>query len=103
MKTLPVHRYQCEICGEKYIKQSDAETCESRPISQNKGVAKGDRVIITHGDGVGETVTVDAVCILSRDWDYYTLDRYWHTVAVMAKFLDGSQRLLPFDSYKLDV
>lgn len=103
MKKIQAYFYQCEICGKKYIDQSDAENCESRAVSQNKGVVTGDRVIITHGDGVGETVTVDSVCILSNDCGDYAWDRYGHTVAVTAKFLDGSQRLLPFDSYERDV
>ena len=50
--------YKCAVCGHVYDTKDEAESCSSRPVSQDKGVGVGDTVLITSGDGRGETATV---------------------------------------------
>jgi hypothetical protein len=101
MKPIQQTIYKCEICGHTYSNEKDALDCESQPISQDKGVKVGDKVLITNGDGKGELGTVETVYIIDKEWGHYAWKRYWHTVALTAS-LDKSygHRMLTFDSYE---
>ncbi len=62
----------------------------------------GDTVIITQGDGEGSKAIVESIHIYDKEWGHYAWDRYWHTVGLTAKVVDGwGHRSLTFDSYKL--
>jgi hypothetical protein len=101
MKTTQVERYQCEICETWYESKQEAAKCESRPVSQDKGVKVGDIVLITQGDGAGETGKVKRIFVYSKDWGHYAWDRYWHTVALDADIINSwGTRQLSFDSYE---
>lgn len=102
MKTETFQKYQCEICGTYYGSSEEALKCESKSITQEKGVRIGDLVMITKGDGVGSLCKVDNVGIVSKDWGHYLWEKYWHTVVVSGEVIDGfSSRLLTFDSYEV--
>ena len=101
MKTLRVTRYKCSTCGKVYDSKASAEACEAKPVSHDKGVKVGDVVRITQGDGTGELATVETVYVVDREWGSYAWERYWHTVALIAKVNDGwGHRILTFDSYE---
>lgn len=101
MEELLVTRYKCQTCGKVYDRLENAEECEKRPVSQDKGVKVGDVVKITAGDGAGLTATVESVFVIDREWGHYAWERYWHTVALTAK-VNGSygHRMLTFDNYE---
>ena len=102
MKTVQITRYQCETCGESYGTAGAAESCESRPVLQDKGVNVGDVVLVTGGEGAGLWAKVESRCVLSREWGHYQWERYWHTVALTAKLLNGiGHRQLTFDHYEV--
>lgn len=101
-KPLNITRYQCATCGTVYDTEKQANACEGRPISQDKGVKVGDMVRITSGDGTGQRAVVKSLSIVSRDWGHYAWERYWHTVALDVRF-EGHEalgRFLTFDSYE---
>lgn len=101
MKTIPTTRFQCEVCKHVYETAEAAAKCESRPVSQDRGVKVGDRVMITAGDGVGHWCEIDAVYVLDREWGHYAWERYWHTVAVNGKVIGSwGSRMLTFDNYR---
>ena len=95
-----ITKYKCAICGAMYDTFTAAESCESRPVRQDKGVKIGDRVRVTAGDGVGRLGPVEAVIIFDKEWGHYAWERYWHTVGVTAALDEGFHRLLTFDSYE---
>jgi hypothetical protein len=98
-----VHKfYACEICGEEYGTEKEAIECESKPISEDKGVKVGDIVRITGGDGKGKEAKVTRVYIIDKDWGHYSWKRYWHTVALNADIINHwGSRMLTFDQYEL--
>jgi hypothetical protein len=102
MKAVPTTRYQCEICRCIYDLPAEAEECESRPVSQDKGVKVGDRVRITRGEGAGHLCEITSVYVLDRAWGHHAWDRYWHTVCVSGRVVDWyGSRMLTFDSYEV--
>lgn len=100
MKTVTKQFYQCDICATKYPEETEASLCESKPVSQDKGVEVGDIVLITHGDSSGKKARVTRKIIFSKDWGYYQSERYWHTVGLEVKVINDIWcRLLVFDNY----
>jgi len=101
MKEFSVKKYKCEICDHVYDNQNDAELCESKSISQDKGVKVGDTVFITGGEGKGSMAKVRSVYIVDMNWGHYAWERYWHTVSLTADVIEGfGSRLLTFDQYE---
>jgi hypothetical protein len=102
MKAIPTTEYQCEICKHVYDTQDKALKCESRPVSQDRGVKIGDRVLITGGDGKGHLCEVSEIGIHDMEWGHYAADRYWHTVCVGGKVIGSwGHRALTFDDYEV--
>lgn len=102
METIQVTRYKCSTCGKVYDNKTGATSCESAPVSQDKGAKVGDRVRVTLGDGAGGLAIVESVYVIDREWGHYAWKRYWHTVALTAKLVDDvGSRMLTFDSYEL--
>jgi hypothetical protein len=102
VEQLQITRYKCGTCGSVYDASESAELCDSKPVTQDRGVKVGDVVRITAGDGSGGLATVEQVYVLSRDWGHYAWERYWHTVALNAKLNRGyGHRMLTFDSYEV--
>jgi hypothetical protein len=101
METINLVRYKCSICGTTYDIEKEALECESRPISQDKGVKIGDKVFITRGDGSGNIATVSSVFVYDKHWGHYFWETYWHTIGLTAKLDDApGSRQLTFDSYE---
>lgn len=100
MKPIQQTIYKCETCGHTYSTEKEAIDCESMPVSEDKGVKVGDKVMITAGDGKGEHATVKSTYVVDKYWGHYSWKRYWHTVAVAADLESGGSRLLTFDSYQ---
>lgn len=99
MKVTKIKKYKCEICGTNYDTRKEAKECEAKPITKDKGVKVGDKVIITDGCRKGSMAKVDEIFILSMDWGHYDAELYHHTIALWAR-IGGSHRLLTFDSYQ---
>ena len=94
-------RYKCSTCGSMFHSEVEATQCESRSVTQDKGVQVGDQVRITAGDGDGKTATVSARFVIDKDWGHYQWKRYWHTVGLTAKIDEGpGTRMLTFDTYE---
>lgn len=92
--------YQCEKCQANYSSQSEAEKCETKSITHDKGVKVGDIVLITAGQGAGQRAEVETVYVIDKAWGHREWETYWHTVALTAKLDEGwGNRLLTFDSY----
>ena len=102
MEPITIIKYQCEICKHLYKTKEDAFGCEEKPISQDTGVKIGDTVLITDGEGSGEKAKVESRWVVDKHWGHYAWDKYWHTVAIGAAVDSGGNRLLTFDSYKLE-
>ncbi len=101
MKVSEVKEYQCETCGSKYRTEGAARLCESKPLTQDRGVQKGDKVRIIRGDGQG-LATVEGRHVYDLEWGHYAWERYWHTVGLTAKCDEGfGHRQLTFDDYEL--
>jgi hypothetical protein len=99
--TNQVTEFVCEICLSKYSTKESAELCESRPVTEDRGVKVGDVVRIRTGEGEGHFAKVTRLHIIDKDWGHYYANRYWHTVAVTADLIDGwGTRTLTFDSYE---
>lgn len=100
MKTIQIQKYQCDICGALYETAQAAKKCESKPVSEDKGVKVGDMVLITKGEGQGSEATVESRFVFSMEWGHYAWERYWHTVGLTAKVSNSwGHRQLTFDSY----
>lgn len=91
-------RYKCGLCGELWGTEADAATCESRPVSKDKGVNVGDFIRITTGEGQGPA-TVTQVYVIKKTWGHYAWKRYWHTIGLVADCESGGTRPLTFDDY----
>jgi hypothetical protein len=103
MKAIPKTEYQCDVCKHVYSTEKEALKCESKPVTQDRGVKIGDRVRITSGDGTGLECEVSEIFIISKDWGHYAWERYWHTVGVSGKVIGSwGSRMLTFDSYALN-
>jgi hypothetical protein len=101
MKTLQKTQYQCETCQAIYDTEAEAVKCESREVTQDRGVKLGDEVLITGGEGKGHRCKVDNITIVTKDWGHYAWERYWHTVAVSGEVIGSwGSRFLPYDSYE---
>jgi hypothetical protein len=101
MKTKHITPYECEICGARYSTADVAKKCESKPLSQDKGVNVGDEVLITSGDGKGEKATVERILVYDMEWGHYAWERYWHTIGLVANLNESpGSRQLTFDSYE---
>jgi len=102
MKTVSQEFYQCEKCNEQYTDKEQAEKCEARAITEDKGVKKGDVILITRGDGSGNTAVVTSTHVKSMTWGHYAAKRYWHTVGVVADLItDWGSRSLTYDDYEV--
>ena len=89
--------YVCSICGASYSTAKEAKSCESRSISEDKGMKVGDQVLITSGAGLGRQATVMSIGICDKEWD-----RYWHTTYITVKLVDyPGSRILLYDQYNL--
>lgn len=98
MKEIPTVRYQCEICKKIYDQKGFALKCESRPISQDKGVKVGDTVKILKGEGKGQLAKVSSTWLVDLWWGHYAADAYHHTVMIAADLekngrYDGTRQL----------
>lgn len=91
--------YQCEICKQRYSRAVEAIQCENKPVTQDKGVKVGDRVLILRGDNAGQQATVTDVYVTTKDWGHYAWERYWHTIRLTARCDDWGSRMLTFDDY----
>ena len=102
MKIIHKTYYQCEKCGAEFSKEKDAQQCESRPITQDKGVNVGDIVKVTNGEGAGELAKVKRITVIDKDWGHYYWERYCHTVAIEADLLNETgTRFLTFGDYEV--
>lgn len=100
--TKTVTTYTCTKCEHAYPTLEEAEECESRQITHDKGVKVGDIVRITQGDGKGQKAKVTDINIIDKNWGHYAWERYWHTVSVTAELIeDWGARHLTFDSYEV--
>lgn len=96
------YSFECSICHTKYPTLKEAENCESRPVSQDRGVKVGDLVRVTMGDGKGQLAKVTKTFVYSKDWGHYAWERYWHTVGITADLIESwGSRQLAFDSYEV--
>ena len=94
--------YICKKCDSRYEKKENAFRCEQKPITQDKGVKVGDTVKVTYGDGKGDLARVTKVYICNDKEGHYAWEKYWHTVALVAEFLDGiGTRVLHYDWYEV--
>lgn len=101
MKTITKTEYRCDLCGAEYQTEDSARVCESRPVSEDKGVQVGDTVRVLTGDGAGQLATVKSRTVIDREWGHYAWERYWHTVGILADMKDSyGSRFLTFDSYE---
>lgn len=101
MKTIKLERYECEICKQSYDTIEAARECESKPVTQDKGVKVGDEVLITGGDGRGLRCKVESIGVHDKDWGHYAAKRYWHTVFLVGKVVDSwGHRQLSYDQYE---
>ena len=101
MNKIVTTSYQCDKCKATFSTEKEALACEKRPITQDKRVKAGDKVIITSGDGAGQLAMVTRTYVITKDWGHYAWERYWHTVGVEADIIDSwGSRGLTFDSYK---
>ena len=94
-------KYQCSICEKLYDTQEECQGCESKPVSQDKGVKVGDKVRIIQGQDQG-LATVERIWITTKDWGHYLWERYWHTIHLQALCSNGVySRQLTFDDYEV--
>lgn len=102
MRKFGIIQYECEICKHIYQDEKAAISCESRKVSQDKGVKKDDIILITKGEGTGQKAKVSIVWIYDKYWGHYAYNRYWHTVGLSAQVI-GSwvYRQLTFDDYEI--
>ena len=101
MKEVNITKYKCETCGALYEYSRDAQTCESKPVTHDKGVVVGSVVRILSGDGAGSLAKVEQRYVIDKDWGHRHWHRYWHTVGINAKVIDGwGSRQLTFDEYE---
>jgi len=102
MKEISIIKYKCDKCGHAYSDEKEALECESKEISQDKGVKIGDIVLITNGGGAGKKAKVKEIIIFDKNWGHYAWKVYWHTVGITADILgEYGARLLTFDSYEV--
>lgn len=74
--------YKCDICGTCYAIEESATRCEAKPMTHDKGIKVGDRVLITGGHFCeGE---VAEVYFIELDNCFYG-EKYHHTVVVHVK------------------
>jgi hypothetical protein len=99
-RAVPATLYLCEICKRAYQSEAAAKECETRSISEDKGVKVGDRVRVLRGDGVGVLATVESVIVYDREWGHYAWERYWHTIGLIARLDTWGHRQLTFDDYE---
>lgn len=93
--------YKCSICGHEYEKISEAQSCESQPVTMDRGVKVGDNILCINGQGAGEVCRVEAVHIIDKYWAHYAWQRYWHTIVLDVKFPIGGNRWLTYDDYSV--
>lgn len=102
MKTVTRKFYQCSICDEEYSTKKEALSCESKPVSKDRGVKVGDTVLITGGQSTGKQGKVTRKWIIDKYWGHYAWERYWHTVVLEVDVIDSwGSRMLTFDNYKV--
>lgn len=102
MKIVVKTTYVCELCGASYGSEKEALTCESRLVTQDKHADVGDIVVCTSGEGAGCKAKVIRTGVASMDYGHYYWEKYWHTVYVVAEFLNNTgTRMLLFDDYKV--
>lgn len=92
-------KYQCKVCGSIYDNKNEAKKCEKIPITQERGVKKGDFIMLTEGEGKFEDARVLEVGIVGK---YTGFKKYLHTIYLVVKLFDGRQRNVLFDNYADD-
>ena len=101
IKIITKKYYKCGLCEIEYKSKKECLKCESKPISEDKGVKVGDIVNIIRGEGIGRG-EVECVHICSIGYGHYAWERYWHTVRLVVDCLDShGSRILTFDEYEL--
>lgn len=100
METITKTFYKCSTCGHQYSTEEEALSCESKAVSQDKGVRVGDKIKITAGQGTGELATVKSILTFDKYWGHYAWERYWHTIGLTANLDSWGSRLLTYDSYE---
>lgn len=102
MKTIERIEYQCEKCGEVFNTEDECAACEAQPITRDKGVKIGDKVLIKAGEDVGSYAVVTSITVIGCDWGDHLWRWYWHTIAVTADVIGGGgTRVLTFDEYEV--
>jgi DNA-directed RNA polymerase subunit RPC12/RpoP len=100
METITKTFYKCSTCKQQYGTEKEALDCESKAVSQDKGIKVGDKIKITSGEGAGQTATVKSVFVFDKYWGHYAWERYWHTVGLTADLDSWGSRQLTFDAYE---
>lgn len=100
MKTRTITLYICDICGEEYATEAQAENCAAHPVQYSRGVDVGDRVRITDGQCAGLLLEVESIFI-TRPTDCGRDQNYWHAIALYGKVLGGlGHMLLHYNNYE---
>ncbi len=95
-----VIKFKCSICGEIYDTKEQCESCENKPITQDKGVKIGDEVRVIKGYYQGLAKVV-GIRIESKHWRDHYFNRYWHTIGLSVNCINGlDSRSLSFDDYE---
>lgn len=94
--------YICEVCGKKYITAAQAIQCEAIPITNDKGVAVNDIVLITKGGLFeGQRLKVKELQVIQPG---YLFPRYDHSRAIIVD-IGSEQRpsdiILLYDQYEV--
>ncbi len=100
MRKEVITRFVCEICDTKFLGQKEAEECESKEVTMNKGVKVGDMVLVTKGPESGNKTMVIAIGACpkgngSPDWN-----KIWHTIGVTIRVGNRELTLL-YDQYEI--
>lgn len=100
MEVVTHTKYKCSICGKEYNTQEEAISCEQIPITHDKGIRVGDKVLVTYGEGSGHIVPVVSMWIIPGNWD--GPQQYLHTPCIQVEFphpIYGNRNLL-YDDYE---
>jgi len=82
--------YICDICGQRYSTEKEAEDCE-KVLSQCPLFEVGDMVRVLTGHGRGEIVEIGDFQYIRPE---YAGDRFAHKVIYSVKFMNGDVRTL---------
>jgi hypothetical protein len=93
MTRVTITKYECDVCHEVYDTAEAAHRCESRPITQDKGVKVGDTVRITEGYGPGRLAKVTEI-------HYIHVDEVGYPTSPMIT-VDFMEGWIPSDCYEV--